>query len=191
MAEEMGLSLSVGRGRVKRICKKFDLKMPREEIKNKERKTPIYSEETKNRMRELGKVNGTKNPIQKKDYEIFDRTENGRTQKYIRLPNVHYQNRIVPLRVYIWQQKYGKVEPGYRIDFIDGNPQNCVIENLEMITRKEFFTRPQNLVTDNYAISRLAQGDERMKKELKSHPDLVEIKKASIKLNREIKKALA
>ena len=41
----------------------------------------------------------------------------------------------------IWEQAHGKIPKGHIITFIDGNPLNCVLENLEMITRQEHIAR--------------------------------------------------
>lgn len=37
----------------------------------------------------------------------------------------------------IWQEHYGEIPKGSIIIFKDGNPLNCVIENLELISREE------------------------------------------------------
>jgi hypothetical protein len=53
--------------------------------------------------------------------------------KYIRLSMCKWElyNR------YIWEQTYGKIPAGYNVQFKDGNPMNCEIENLYMISRSE------------------------------------------------------
>jgi len=43
-----------------------------------------------------------------------------------------------PLHRENWKKKYGKYPPrGHAILFIDGNKQNCSIDNLKLVTRKE------------------------------------------------------
>jgi hypothetical protein len=37
----------------------------------------------------------------------------------------------------IWEKQNGKIPEGYNIQFKDGNPQNCIIENLYMISRSD------------------------------------------------------
>jgi hypothetical protein len=38
---------------------------------------------------------------------------------------------------YIWEQHNGPIPPGYNIQFRDGNRQNCAIDNLYIISKKE------------------------------------------------------
>lgn len=42
---------------------------------------------------------------------------------------------------YIWEQSHGQIPEGYILVFIDKNPQNITVENLELITRKENMLR--------------------------------------------------
>lgn len=45
----------------------------------------------------------------------------------------------------IWEEHYGEVPKSHIIIFKDNNPQNCAIENLEMISRAENVIRNNNL----------------------------------------------
>lgn len=38
---------------------------------------------------------------------------------------------------WLWEQNYGEVPDGYWVTFKDGNSENCVLENLELISRGE------------------------------------------------------
>lgn len=40
-----------------------------------------------------------------------------------------------------WEEKFGKIPPGYVITFMDGNSVNCDVSNLEMITKGENISR--------------------------------------------------
>jgi len=45
------------------------------------------------------------------------------------------------LNRHIWREAHGEIPKGMIIAFKDGNPKNCVLENLEMITRGENMRR--------------------------------------------------
>lgn len=45
----------------------------------------------------------------------------------------------------IWEEYHGEIPKGHIIIFKDNNPKNCVIENLEMISRAENAIRNNNL----------------------------------------------
>lgn len=47
----------------------------------------------------------------------------------------------VSLHNYLYEQKHGKIPKGHIVIFKDNNPLNCVIENLELISRKEHMLR--------------------------------------------------
>lgn len=40
-----------------------------------------------------------------------------------------------------WEKENGTIPAGYCLTFKDGNPNNCAVENLELITRKELYIR--------------------------------------------------
>ena len=37
----------------------------------------------------------------------------------------------------VWEQAHGEIPEGYVITFLDGNPQNCALENLALISKAE------------------------------------------------------
>lgn len=39
---------------------------------------------------------------------------------------------------YVWEQHYGKIPEGYSIVFLDGNRDNCVIDNLDCVDKRTF-----------------------------------------------------
>lgn len=49
----------------------------------------------------------------------------------------------VYLSRYIWEQEFGPIPKGMIITYKDGNPMNCVVDNLEMISRLENLQRRQ------------------------------------------------
>lgn len=59
--------------------------------------------------------------------------KSGRPYKYIRISNGVWK----PYHQFIWEQERGKVPPRHCLWFKDGDSLNCVVENLEVITRGE------------------------------------------------------
>lgn len=58
------------------------------------------------------------------EVKVREKPENGRK-------NFEFKHRL------IWEQAHGEIPKGYIITFLDGNPQNCVLENLAMISQAE------------------------------------------------------
>lgn len=94
----------------------------------------------------------------------------------------------------IWEQHNGKIAPGCNIQFKDGNRLNCAIDNLYLITRGEqmkdnsgSLNLPDGMVAAYLAGSRSTR-DKALVEELKKYPELLEIKRKQLLLNREIKK---
>lgn len=50
-------------------------------------------------------------------------------------------NDWLELHRYVWQNKYGEIPPNHNVIFIDGNPKNCNIENLECVSNAELMKR--------------------------------------------------
>jgi hypothetical protein len=184
MSDELG----VDRNRIKVIMKCLGVKTTLGQRKKLKRKTKTYTEETLKFMRELGSISGKKNPNQYKDGEIIIRTDrNGKNQKYIRLPGKHYQNRIIRLAVYNWEQENGKIPKGYRLDFKDGDSLNCQIENLYIQTRGEFFAKAQNELSDGYVAVKAAKKLNITKEEALLDKELIKTYRALLQLKRKIK----
>jgi hypothetical protein len=64
-------------------------------------------------------------------------TRNGIAYKYIRIALAKW----MPLHVYNWEQKYGKVKKGYCLWCKNGDTLNCEPDNWELITRAENIKR--------------------------------------------------
>lgn len=55
----------------------------------------------------------------------------------------------------LWEKHHGKIPPGFAVIFLDGNKNNIVIENLEMVSRAELLTiNRKKLISDNREVSR-------------------------------------
>lgn len=63
--------------------------------------------------------------------------KNGKFYKYVRIGKSNWEL----LHRHIWQTHHGKIPEGYIVSFKDGNSMNCVVENLELITREENMNR--------------------------------------------------
>jgi hypothetical protein len=59
-------------------------------------------------------------------------SNNNRSFKVIKVGN-----EFVFLNRYLWLTTYGEIAPGMNVCYKDGNPLNCVIENLELLTDGE------------------------------------------------------
>ena len=74
----------------------------------------------------------------KKDFEISLRVDNrGISYKFIRVSKANW----MPLHRYLYEQKNGKIASGMRLIFIDKNPMNCHLDNLELLTNIEMMVR--------------------------------------------------
>ncbi|WKW47288.1 HNH endonuclease signature motif containing protein [Myroides sp. JBRI-B21084] len=81
----------------------------------------------------------------------------------------------------VWEQHNGPIPKGYNVQFMDKNPQNCVIENLYIISRSE------QLKINGYTPEAIAKRFLKMSADeiayAKTHaPGLIESKAAQIKL---------
>lgn len=118
---------------------------------------------------------------------------NGRPYKWIRIAPgkwVHYHR-------YKWEKKNGPVPPGYMVVFKDGDTMNTRLSNLKLMSMAENARRNYNPVkaqkcvkelSDNYIAGRLAGGDQKLRKAIiLNMPELVELKRTQLKLNRQIR----
>lgn len=119
--------------------------------------------------------------------------KSGRYYKHIRIGLskwVHYQR-------YIWEQHHGSIPEKMLVVFIDGDPLNCEIENLELITRAENAIRNQNRkkysetiknLTDKQVIGRISMKKPELRAELAKLPELIDLARKNIHLQRAINK---
>lgn len=112
-------------------------------------------------------------------------------QKYIHLG---IGQKSMPLQRYNWIQKHGPIPSGHVIRFKDGDTMNCEVDNLEMITMKENRIRNSGSTTlsDTYLAHLIAgsgnkgKADPELVKEILKNPELIELKRKQILLNRAI-----
>ncbi len=126
------------------------------------------------------------------DHAVTIRVDSkGNSYKWIRLELAKW----VPYHRYLWEQHNGPIPKGYNIQFRDGNTLNCEdINNLYMISRGEQMKMENSAslnLPDN-AVAVYLAGKRGTNKELieqlKQHPELLELKRTQILLNRKIKK---
>lgn len=68
------------------------------------------------------------------NFEISLRTDKRKvTEQFIRVGLANW----IPLRRHIWEQAHGKIPQGMIVRYKDGNVNNCVLENLECITKAD------------------------------------------------------
>jgi predicted transcriptional regulator len=90
---------------------------------------------------------------------------------------------------YLWEVKNGKVPKGHCLWFKDGNPLNCKLSNLELITRKENYLRNSGSLnlTDAYVAHAIAGKNKSIKAEIAADKNLIAIKRTQLQLRRKIK----
>lgn len=97
------------------------------------------------------------------------------------------------LHTYNWNKVHGKVPKGYCLWFKDGDTMNPDVSNLECITRMENIRRnsgPLHLrdnMVATYIATKSRKVDRGLKAELVNHPELLELKRNQLLLNRAIK----
>lgn len=111
---------------------------------------------------------------------------NGRQYKYIKV-----NGKFISYPRYLWEQKIGKIPSEFKVAFKDGNPDNCELSNLECISSVEMMKR--NSANLNLPDGVLAfwiagkKGEEKIRQAIKQNPQLLELKRNQILLNRKIK----
>lgn len=114
--------------------------------------------------------------------------------KYIRVS----LGKWVPLHRHVWEQAHGPIPRSHIIAFKDGDPMNCDLDNLSMISKAENAARNRNgakasiamranfeegNISDRRAASYLAVGDRELQQKLiKEAPALIQMKKKLIEI---------
>lgn len=90
---------------------------------------------------------------------------------------------------YLWEQANGPIPKGMVVSFIDGNQQNCELDNLELLSRKDMMLRNSAVIwMPKSYVARLIAGkkDKDLIPEILKNKDLIDLKRTSMKLNRAI-----
>tara|TARA_R110000803_G_scaffold36811_6_gene79161 strand:+ start:1853 stop:2689 length:837 start_codon:yes stop_codon:yes gene_type:complete len=112
----------------------------------------------------------------------------GRSYLWIKLSHSNWQM----LHVNIWKEHNGALPSGKILRFIDGNSLNCVLENIEVVTRGEHAIRNAPWQTGNYTdkfVAHLLAGHRSRDiiPELMKETELLDVKRQQLILNQEIK----
>jgi hypothetical protein len=105
--------------------------------------------------------------------------------------NTGYKKRELFSR-YQYRKFIGEIPEGHIVTFKDGNPLNCCPLNLRLISRAENMLRntPVFELRDSAVANYMAMSSRKMNKELRDeflkHPDLLELKRQQLLLNRAI-----
>ncbi|OFY87867.1 MAG: hypothetical protein A3F72_03060 [Bacteroidetes bacterium RIFCSPLOWO2_12_FULL_35_15] len=93
---------------------------------------------------------------------------------------------------WLFEQHFGPVPEGFVLRFLDEDTTNVTLENLSLITRAEnamLNAASSNMaLSDRYVAGLLAFKKPELKKELLKYPELIELKRNELMLNRQIKK---
>lgn len=93
------------------------------------------------------------------------------------------------LNRFLWEQANGPIPKGMLIAFIDGDAMNCVLENLKLISMgdnaRRNIRRTRNRDSDKFYAKKIWGG--KWRAGLKKHPELVELKRKEIELQRLLK----
>lgn len=94
---------------------------------------------------------------------------------------------------YNWEKAYGPIPKKHVIRFKDKDTTNCNIENLELVSMRDNLlrnapeVRPDSILFDRYVAARLKiKGKENQDYFIKEHPELIELKRQQLLLQRGI-----
>jgi hypothetical protein len=98
-------------------------------------------------------------------------------------------SKYIKLSHHVWEQHHGAVPAGTLIVHKDGNGLNCELDNLQCITRGDNMARNSGSVslTDNYLAGIMTHGDTELRKLLKENPEILDLKRTQLKLQKTIK----
>lgn len=109
---------------------------------------------------------------------------------------VEGKRKLVMKHRHIWEQHNGEIPKGCNIQFKDGNRQNCSIENLYIVSRrKQMLNNSGALNLPDSMVALYIAGQRGKNKELireikNNHPELIQLKRQQIMLNRKIKEKI-
>lgn len=107
------------------------------------------------------------------------------TYRYIRIAQARWQL----YHRYVWEKHNGRIPPAHIVGFRNGDTLDCRIENLYCMSKADNIRRNRNYESDTYVAHTLFPRDRVMKKEALKHKDLLELKRAQLKLRRAIHEA--
>lgn len=106
------------------------------------------------------------------------------------IPMIKVNGQYIFWARYTWEQNHGPIPKGMNVVFKDNNPRNMEISNLELITDAELSRRNSKIssqgLSDNYVAGIMTHGDPELRQMIKSDPDLVELNRQRLIMQRNI-----
>lgn len=134
-------------------------------------------------------------PNTKFDGAVSIREKSKTKEKYLYIREA--KRKWVLLHRKLWEQHYGPIPKGFVIRFKDGNPLNCVLENMELINRRENLKRnvkaPAGVTLSDSFIAGRTFGVTGRKyrpekiKFIELNKDIIDLKRKQLLLQRSIK----
>jgi hypothetical protein len=126
----------------------------------------------------------------KHDNAISIRNDGGRKYKFIRISKSVWK----PLHVYKYEKKYGPIPEGHILIFKNRDTLDCSLSNIRLISREQHIEETRqsdSFIAKSMAIKKGFKGkyDKELKDLIMKRPDLIEVKRVQLKLNKEIKNA--
>lgn len=103
---------------------------------------------------------------------------------------IKINNRWIYYTRYRWEQLHGPLAPGMNVMHKDGNPRNISDSNLIALNNGEVAAKNSLIsshgLSDNYIAGMMTFKNPTLREELKKHPQLLELKRQQLILNRKI-----
>lgn len=111
------------------------------------------------------------------------------------VPHIKVDGRFVHWARHRYEQLHGPIPPGHNAIFLDNNPMNMDDKNLGLVSDRELALRNTKAasqgLSDNYVAGMLALNDSELREYIKQHhPELIEIKRKQLILNRTIHESI-
>jgi hypothetical protein len=152
--------------------------------KGKKMSAELYEKVSKTFFKKGNKPVNTKEGV---GMVVSRKDKSGYMYNYIKIAD----SKWVPLHRHLYEAKFGPIPPNMNLNFIDGNSQNCELENLQLITKKEqrIKNAGHQTLNDKYVSGLMARNGRKIDKELAlklaNEPELLKLKKYQILLKRE------
>lgn len=103
---------------------------------------------------------------------------------------IKINNRWIYYNRYRWEQLHGPLAPGMNVMHKDGNPRNISDSNLIALNNGEVAAKNSLIsshgLSDNYIAGMMTPKNQELREELKKHPQLLDLKRQQLILNRKI-----
>lgn len=110
-------------------------------------------------------------------------------------PRIKIDGRFIHYGRYRYEQLHGEIPEGMNVCFIDNDPGNLADSNLGLLSDADLSRRNSKRssqgLSDNYVAGMLTHGDPELRKMIKeNHPELIELKRTQLLLNRQINESI-